>query len=372
MGHIDDWEKIEGLDPLDSPALLIDADKVASNIKLMIEMVGGDVHRLRPHVKTYKMAEVVQMQMKAGMTKFKCATIAEAEMLALCQAPDVLLAHQPTFPKALRLLELVRKYPKTVFSCIVDNMQTLAMLEQLWYAEPSNLHVYIDIDNGNNRTGVIAEMAEVLANKIMSSGALILQGLHVYDGHIRISEFDKRKEMCDQHMLPVVDLRKKLERSMRSSLQLIAGGSPSFTVHAHYPDRICSPGTCIFWDYGYSQKLPDMNFEMAARVFTRIVSLPGDDLICLDLGHKAIAAENPIGNRVYFPALATAEPVLQSEEHLVIRIAGGHNFKVGDSFVGIPYHICPTVALYEEANVIDQGTIMGNWTVIARKRRINI
>src|SRR4051812_2920305 len=64
-----------------SPALVFFPDIIRGNIRAVIKQAGS-ADRLRPHVKTHKTAEVVQMQLLAGVTKHKCATIAEAEMLA--------------------------------------------------------------------------------------------------------------------------------------------------------------------------------------------------------------------------------------------------------------------------------------------------
>ena len=54
--------------------------------------IAGDVARLRPHCKTHKMAAVTRMELELGITKHKCATLAEAEMLAECGVRDILLA----------------------------------------------------------------------------------------------------------------------------------------------------------------------------------------------------------------------------------------------------------------------------------------
>jgi len=43
-------------------------------------------------------------------------------MLAMIDAPDVLLAYQPVGPKLQRFIELIKKYPATKFSCLVDNL----------------------------------------------------------------------------------------------------------------------------------------------------------------------------------------------------------------------------------------------------------
>lgn len=358
------------IDEIDSPALIIEQEKVERNIVSMIRLAGS-ASRLRPHVKTFKMPEIVQMQMEKGIKAFKCATIAEAEMLAMAGAEDVLLAHQPTLQKARRLLQLIHHYPEVRFSTLVDNLHTIAMLSSLWAGQLKKLPVYIDIDNGNHRSGIAAELTEPIARQIIDASSLRFMGLHVYDGHTREPELQKRKAQSDQEMQAVLGLRLQLEKITSKPVELIAGGSPSFPIHALYPDRICSPGTTLLWDYGYAKKFPDMPFDCAAWLLTRVISLPGDNLICLDLGHKAIAAENTIENRVFFPELPDAKPVIHSEEHLVLQLPKEHSFKTGDTLLGLPYHICPTVALHEYAWVAEKGEIAKSWEVIARKRKIN-
>src|SRR3982751_4513709 len=96
-----DWYRVSNVDDVASPALLVYPDRVEENIRRMIRIAGG-VERLRPHMKTNKLPEVIRMQMDQGITKFKCATIAEAEMVAGCGAPDVLLAYQPVGPNIAR------------------------------------------------------------------------------------------------------------------------------------------------------------------------------------------------------------------------------------------------------------------------------
>src|SRR6185312_14839034 len=105
------WYVLNNPDEIDSPALLIYKERVASNIRTMVQIV-GDPKRLAPHVKTHKIAEIVKMQLDAGITKFKCATIAEAEMLSEAGAKNILLAYQLTEPKAERFLTLIKKYPE--------------------------------------------------------------------------------------------------------------------------------------------------------------------------------------------------------------------------------------------------------------------
>src|SRR5438270_6293437 len=112
-----------------SPALLFYKDMIRSNLARMILMAGGTA-RLRPHVKTHKTREIARMELEAGITKHKCATLAEAEMLAQVGAPDVLIAYPIVGPNCQRLARLMKKYPKTRFSALADHPQALATLGQ--------------------------------------------------------------------------------------------------------------------------------------------------------------------------------------------------------------------------------------------------
>src|SRR4029078_10929235 len=120
----------KNIESVDSPALVIYKERVHQNIQSLIKI--KDIEHLRPHVKTNKIAEVCKMMMDASITKFKCATIAEAEMLAMINAPDILLAYQPTPVKAKRLLQLVQKYPSTHFSCLIDDAENVNRISNLF------------------------------------------------------------------------------------------------------------------------------------------------------------------------------------------------------------------------------------------------
>ena len=332
----------------------------------------AEVEWLRPHVKTHKMAEVASLMLEAGITKFKCATIAEAEMLGNAGVSDVLLAYQPVGPKIQRLLKLTETFRSTSFSCLIDNKITAEAISQVFAEAQESISVYIDLNVGMNRTG-IKPGPEVLdlylaADKMAGIKPI---GLHAYDGHLRDSDFTLRKQKSDQAFAAVLALAKEIQTSGLPKPRLVAGGSPTFPVHAQRKEVECSPGTFIFWDWGYHSILPDLEFSFAALVATRVISKLDDNTLCLDLGHKAIAAENPFP-RVIFLNAPDAQPVSQSEEHLVVKVLPENNYQVGDVFYGVPVHICPTCALYDGAHVIEDGISNETWKVVSRSRAITI
>ena len=364
------WYHVNQIETIDSPALLVYPQKVRDNIRLLKSIL-PDVNRLRPHVKTSKIEEVQQLLLDEGITKFKCATIAEAEMLGMVKAPDVLLAYQPAGPKQRRLMGLIGKFPSTKFSCLVDDAIVASQLSSLFASSGYELDVWIDINNGMNRTGIVPPKAMELYHHIHSLPALKFAGIHVYDGHIIAPGIDIRKQQCNDAFVPVEALVKVISAYAGHVPAVIAGGSPTFTIHAKRKNVECSPGTFVFWDHGYGDQYADLPFNYAALLLGRVISIINDELLCLDLGYKAVASEKPLP-RLKFLNHAGAEPVAHSEEHMVVRVENTASCNIGDPWYAVPTHICPTVALFDYVGVVVDHQYITKWKVIARDRFITV
>lgn len=364
------WFNVSNVQELASPALLLYPDRIAENVRRMLRVAGGPA-RLRPHIKTHKLPEVLRLQLEQGITKFKCATIAEAEMAAIAGAPDVLIAYPMVGPNVRRLLELTKQFPATGFSCVVDDASAIHALANA-FATRRPLEALLDVDCGYHRTGVEpGERAGELYHLITTSAGLKPGGLHAYDGHVDEPELAQRTAICDAAFAPVKALCRDLTSVGLPVPRIVAGGTPTFPLHAKNPEVECSPGTCVLWDFGYGERFADLDFLYAAVVLTRVVSKPAGNHLCLDLGHKAIAAEK-LPPRVRFLNLADAEAVTHSEEHLVVQTAHAAGFAVGDCLYGVPRHVCPTVALYSEAVAVRDGQAAERWKITARERRITV
>ncbi len=368
----EDWYIIDDIENLDTPALVVYPERVKQNISLLKSMI-DNVARLRPHVKTYKNKEVTLMMLEAGISKFKCATIAEAEMLAMCKAPDVLLAYQPIGPKLNRFVQLILKYPDTKFSCLVDNIGAAFEISAAAVENKVHIPAYIDLNVGMNRTGIAPgnDALQLYVDCDLLAGIKPV-GLHAYDGHVHDTDFNIRTEKCNEAFEPVTKLQADLKHLGYHEPVIIAGGSPTFPIHAKRKHIECSPGTFVYWDKGYQTELPEQPFLTAALVVSRVISLPDETKLCLDLGHKSVAAEKELAKRVFFLNAPELVPIGQSEEHLVMDAGREHKYRVGDVLYGLPYHVCPTVALYERAITIENNKTSGEWKNIARDRKITI
>lgn len=367
---------IANLESVPSPALLFDADAIARNFELMLRIVGGDASKLRPHIKTHKCGEILGLQRALGIRQVKAATIAEAELSAQSGMNDVLVSYPLVGPNVARLFALIDRYPETKFSALVDCEEAL---EAFVRTDREPLDLFVDLDCGMHRTGIApGDEALALVRSVVAEPALRFAGIHAYDGHIHDGPLEARTAQFEEAMALVDGFVARIETEVGPVPLLVAGGSPTFALHAARiardpRPRQCSPGTTVLWDCGYGDNYADLPFEPAALLLTRVVSRPGDGRLCLDLGHKAVAAERPLATRVFFPDLPDAEFLSQSEEHLVIGVKEPAAFPVGTELVGIPRHVCPTVALHQEARIVKDGAVTEEaWKIAARDRRIEV
>jgi D-threonine aldolase len=365
------WYTVDNVADIPSPALLVYPDRVERNIRHMIEIAGG-VERLRPHIKTNKLREVVRMHLDQGITRFKCATIAEAEMAAAAGAPDVLLAYQPVGPNVERLVRLTQAFPQTQFAAVVDDEAVIRALSERAAAAGLTLNLFLDLDGGMHRTGIAPGPRAVELYHLLSTlPGVRPAGLHMYDGHVHDTDLVVRRTASDAAFALVQQMRAELAAIGVDVPAIVAGGTPTFPFHAARPDVECSPGTTVFWDFGYSTILPDLEFVPAVALLTRVISRPGPDRLCLDLGHKAVASENP-HPRVQLFGLEDAKAIGHSEEHLVLETHHAAEFPVGSALYGLPWHVCPTVALHNEAVVVRNGRAEERWQIVARARALTI
>ncbi|HEY8933779.1 MAG TPA: D-TA family PLP-dependent enzyme [Cyclobacteriaceae bacterium] len=365
------WYTIENIDEIDSPALAVYVENVMENISILKSFV-SDINFIRPHVKTHKSAEITKLLLDAGITKFKCATIAEAEMLAMAGAKDILLAYQPVGPKVKRLAKLVEKYPTVLFSCLIDSITSARTIASTFEKRNIHIDVFIDLNVGMNRTGITPSNAFALFEDCTALKGITVKGLHAYDGHLRDPDMTVRTQQCNDAFAQVETLRTAIGDAFNENLVIVAGGTPTFPIHAKRSDVECSPGTFIYWDKGYQSILHEQPFLFAALVITRVISKPTEDTICVDLGHKSIASESPLDKRVYFLNAPDLIPTGHSEEHLILKITDNTKYEIGDVLYGVPHHICPTVALHDQVQVVRENNVTEQWKTLARDRKITI
>lgn len=363
--------EIKDTDSIVTPALIYYRELIEENLDKMVS-VAGDIDRLWPHVKSHKMEKLVRLQTARGIAKFKCATIAEAEMVAECGAKEAVIAYPLIGPNMDRFLDLCTAFPGTRFWAIGDDFASLKALSDKALERNQKVYTLIDVNMGTNRTGIRPDRLYDLYKQCCVLPGLLLDGLHCYDGNHGIEDFDKRMEAVEQADKKVFAVAEQLREEGIGCSVLIMGGTPSFPCHARFSHVYMSPGTCLVSDYGYFQRFKDENFIPAGILMTRVVSHPEDGYFTIDLGYKGIAADPP-GERGKLLGVEHASSAGQNEEHWIWKMDEGYEMEVpeiGTVLYVIPTHICPTSALYPEALVAANGVITDCWKVTARNRKL--
>lgn len=364
--NFDDY-LIEETTSLPTPALLLFPEKVKRNI----EIIKSHIHALenfRPHIKTIKSKELIQLLIDEGVQKFKCATLKEARLLGELEASDVLIAYPLVGYQIDDFMRIIEDFPATNFQCIVENINAVKQLDLKAKFKTAVVSVLIDVNLGMGRTGVEMNQLMDFVEELGQFSNIFVNGFHGYDGHIRETDLEKRTQIVKDTFEAFLIHFKKIEEIVARKLICVFGGSNTFPIYAQYPMVECSPGTFMLWDWGYHQTLPEQKFHFAAVILSTVISKPGHNTICLDLGYKAIAAENPIEQRLHIIHHENWQPVFQSEEHLVLRLpdAEWDQVDVGNRVYVIPYHICPTVAWYPYYHVITNKLLAEIWRIAPR------
>lgn len=356
-----------------SPALIYYKDIIISNITTAILQAHGPEH-LWPHVKTHKSRDLINLQTNLGITRFKCATIAEAEMAASADAQHILLAYPLVGPNIQRFLDLIRAYPTKTFYTVGDNFEMLAALGGSAVRLGVRVNCLADVNPQMNRTGISFEhLIDFYRNTARIEG-IRLCGLHCYDGNRHELSYTSREAHVLETIKKLNSARNHIASLGLSCKYLIAGGSPTFPCYAaNTKDVFFSPGTVFVYDVGYREQFPDLPYKPGAAILSRVVSHPAEGFFTLDTGYKSISSEQPL--RGILPELAHTSEVFQSEEHWTFRMEPGFEQNrpaVGQIVYILPWHICPTTALYDSVCVVSGGALCGNWEITARNRKITI
>ena len=358
-----------------SPALIYYREIMEDNLDQIIALAGG-AERLWPHVKTHKSLDMVRLQREKGIERFKCATIAELEMVCQAGAKAGILAMPPAGPTARRLAAVQKAYPDTEVFGIADCQTHLDAYAQAAAQAGITINLLLDVNMGMNRTGVPTAQAGEIYRRACGMAGIRMRGFHCYDGNRHETDLAQRQSCVDTDDEAVFALRKTLQAEGYPVELMVMGGSPSFPCHLRHQEEgvYYSMGTIFLNDIAYATEFPDLKMRPAAAIFCRVISHPCPGYFTLDLGYKGISSETPMEGRGKIAGLDHCAPVAQSEEHWVFRMEPGYEDQrpaVGSELYVIPRHVCPCALLYPSILIAEHGQIAQEWPVTARNRKIN-
>jgi D-serine deaminase-like pyridoxal phosphate-dependent protein len=358
------------VEDLDTPAVLIDLDRLQRNVERMAASAAGAGVRLRPHAKTHKIPEIGRLQMRAGARGLTLAKIGEAEVFADSGFTDLFLAYPIVgSEKALRLLALADRLRLAVGA---DSVEGVRPLGETFHAAGRSLDVLVEIDTGLHRTGVAPERAAEVSARIAELPGLTIRGIFTHAGHayggatpaevaaIGSGEGERMvaaAEAIRSAGLPVEEVSVGSTPSARSAMQ-VAGVTE------------CRPGTYVFNDASQVSLGICSLEDCAMTVLATVVSVPAPDRAIVDAGSKTLSSDplrpRPVGHGFLIGRSSRVDRL--SEEHGVIRVDPGEAFHVGERVRIVPNHACVVTNLHDRVFAIRSERVEAQWRVAARGR----
>ena len=368
------------LEQLETPAAVVDLDRLAMNLDRMAAYAAVHGLRLRPHVKTHKSARIGAEQMRLGAVGLTCATVREAEVMSEL-TDDLLLA----FPiiGTTRLRRLMNLSPRVRLTVMLDSARTAVQVAAAADEVGREIHVLVEQDVGMRRTGVQDAAAAVqLAEFVADRAPLRYDGLGFYPGHIRTAIGDQQPQLAALTRT----LGETIEALTAKNLapRVVSGGSTPAAWRMHEVPGITEvrPGTYVYNDRATAALGACEWDECALSVVATVVStsVPGQAVI--DAGTKALgrepidAARAPGADAAMttgFGALLDRPEVTvmrMSEEHGVLDLSRTDwQPKVGELVRVVPNHVCIVVHLNDVLyGVRGDDVVETKWPVAARGR----
>jgi len=359
---------------LDTPALLIDKDIMLNNCRNMQDYANNHNVALRPHTKTHKMSKIALMQVELGAKGITVAKVGEAEVMAANGLKDIFVANE--IVGETKLLR-IRKLAETInISFGLDSIAQAKMIEKAFEGSNKKAVVLIEIEVGENRSGVIEESDFIeLLNYLKKYNNIYLKGVFSHDGHSYSAE---NVEACKTIHL---DAQKRtlhfanIAKEMGFDLQTVSIGSTPSLLH-NFPilDGVTEirPGTYIFMDAAQANAYGSLE-RNAATVLTTVISLPTLERVITDVGAKGITMQTRnkgfcttkgLGLIKGWPEVSIHAVY---DEHAIIYNKEFHDsIKVGDKVEIIPNHICPVVNLHEMAYLISNKEVIDEIAIDCR------
>jgi len=358
---------------IDTPALLIDKDIMMENLRFMQDKANQYHVNLRPHIKTHRMPELAKLQMQEGAVGITVAKVGEAEVMAAHSITDIFIANEIVGISKLERIKALAE--KITIRLGVDNEYQIDQLAQVFKTADLPIEVLIELEVGENRSGVITdEQLLNLAKYIQKQEKVVLKGIFSHEGHSY-----KAQDVADCCKLAIESQHRTIRaanliRQEGIVVDIVSIGATPSLMQTKIVDGITEirPGTYILMDAGQGNAIKDYS-HCAATVLVTIISKPTEERVVFDAGAKTLTTQNrPAG------MCATEGQGLVKNSNNV-RVAGlfdehgliynqqfRNEVEVGDKMEIIPNHICPTCNLYEKAYLVSKGEVLKEIPILCR------
>jgi len=349
---------------LPTPCLLLDLDTFEANLGRMRAVAVAHRLALRPHAKTHKCVPIAKRQVERGAIGVCTATIAEAEVMARGGIRGLLITAELTGePKVARFVDALKIAPDTML--VVDDADNVAELQQAAHRAGVHATVLIDLDIGQNRTGIRpGTPARELAATIARSTNLSLAGICAYAGHIaHVPQVEARRQASREAWAQALETRDLLRRDGHE-IRIVSGASTG----THAIDSAISgitelqAGSYIFMDVEY-RGVGGIDFAPALTVLATVIHRSKQKAI-VDAGLKAFATDRSFGPDLF--GLPDVRYEFAGDEHGRLILNESPAIRLGDKLRFITPHCDPNVNLYDRIYCIHGEEVVDAWPIMDR------
>jgi D-serine deaminase-like pyridoxal phosphate-dependent protein len=381
--HLQPWIKPEEREQLLTPQVIVHSETLLENIKGMAKFAQEHRLLLRPHLKTHKTAEILQLQLKHGAIGLTVAKISEAEEImkalpSLMGNFSILLAFPPV--GKINLVRITELQNRVEMILMIDSLEQAQALNDYAINARTSFSVILKINTGLNRCGIEPDEESVLSfvQQLLTLQNMRFVGLMTHAGHSYGASTEQQvTEIGTYEGETLVKLGKYLERKLNlQNLVISVGSTPTVRISGAVTGvNEVRPGNYVFYDKTQVSLGSASWNQCALRVISRVVSHPSPKRWIVDAGAKTLALDQGAHGKSGLAGFGeiVGHPDLHitrlSEEHGVLEGHPYNSLGIGDMVEIIPNHACPVVNLAQKLLIIDDNKQTNNfsaWNVVAR------
>jgi D-serine deaminase-like pyridoxal phosphate-dependent protein len=358
------------LDQIDTPALIVDLDRIEANIAAMAALARAHDLALRPHAKAHKIPDLARRQVQAGAVGITCQKLGEAEVMAAAGLTDILVACQIVGAiKVQRLLALARRVRLTT---VVDSVEGARPLSDAARANGMVVDTLLEVDVGYHRCGVPPDEVAGLARALTSDcPGLRIRGLMAYEGHIYKLDGAAQVDRATRRAYDLLGDAAARLRAAGVAVECVSvGASAGARVAAAHPAVTeLRAGSYIFNDL-YQVRMGHVTADdCALSVLATVISARTPDHAVIDAGAKALTFAELPGASGYGLIRGHESAVIDrlADEHGIISVPpGAPPFRVGERVMIVPNDGSVVVNSFSELVGIRAGRVERVWSIAAR------
>jgi D-serine deaminase-like pyridoxal phosphate-dependent protein len=369
------------LEEIETPAVLVDRERLLGNIARMQALAAARGVALRPHVKTHKCVEIAHLQLEHGATGVTASKVGEAVVFIEAGVPSITVAYPLVDERKVRRLLAAAKQHNADLRVVVDSRESAELLTRLAAETATTIGASVEIDVGFGRCGV-REDDPVLLELVQSIGSashLRFVGLLSHAGQAYgAADAGEVAAIAADECAILQRVRRKLEGAGFIVPEVSVGSTPTVLASESY-DGITEirPGNYVFMDRTPLRLGVARVDEIALTVLATVVSRNADHLI-IDAGSKVLTSDRgahgtagAVGYGVAFQAAdavsgeAPFKVARLSEEHGFVERAG-RDVPIVTKLRVVPNHACPVANLARELVIVSGDREVDRWRVDAR------